>query len=259
MKEIPNSSFPLKKNYINKLISALEINGKITNDQSIISQEQTNFYQKLYSEKLNNRDPGYIESLNEFLANNNLPEITEEQKEFCNKTISEVEILNSIKGMSNGKSPGSDGLPTDFYKFFWTNIKHLLKDSILYAMNNGELSIEQRRGIITLLPKKHKNRLFLKNWRPITLLNTDYKIIAKILANRLKAVLPNIINDDQTGYIKDRYIGQNIRILEDVTFFTNQNQIPGILLSIDFEKAFDSLNWNILYKTLKNSILEINS
>jgi hypothetical protein len=118
-------------------------------------------------------------------------------------------------------------------------------------MNTGELSIEHKRGIITLLPKKLKNRLVLKDWRPISLLNTDYKIIAKILANRLKSVLPNIINDDQTGYIKDRYIGQNIRILEDVTFFTNQNQISGILLSIDFEKAFDSLNWNFLYKTLK--------
>ncbi len=52
------------------------------------------------------------------------------------------------------------------------------------------------------------------------------------------------------GYIKSRYIGQNIRILNDVSFFTKQNQIPGILLSIDSKKAFDSLNWNYFYKTL---------
>ncbi len=69
-------------------------------------------------------------------------------------------------------------------------------------MKKGELSIEQKRGIITLLPKTNKNRLFLKKWRPISLLNADYKIIAKILAIRLKNVLPHIINDDQTGYLK---------------------------------------------------------
>ncbi len=86
-------------------------------------------------------------------------------------------------------------------------------------MKKGELSIEQKRGIITLLPKKNKTRLFLKNWRPISLLNTYYKIMAKILAIRLKNVFSHIINHDQTGYLKNRYIRQNIRILEDVTFF----------------------------------------
>ncbi len=70
----------------------------------------------------------------------------------------------------------------------------------------GELTIEQKRGIITLLPKKGKNRLFLKNCIPISLLNTDYKVIANILAMRLQLVLPNIINDDQSGYLKGRYI-----------------------------------------------------
>ncbi len=117
-------------------------------------------------------------------------------------------------------------------------------------MEKGELTVEQKRGIITLLPKKGKNRIFLKNWRPISLWNTDYNVIPKILAMRLQLVLPNIINDDQSGYLKERYIGQNIRIVEDVSFFTKENQLPGILLSIDFEKAFDSLNWNFLYQTL---------
>ncbi len=79
----------------------------------------------------------------------------------------------------------------------------------------------------------------------------EYKIIANILATRLQAVLPSIISDDQTGYLKGWYIGHNIRLLEDVSFFTKYNNLPGILLSVDFEKAFDSLNWNFLYKTLK--------
>ncbi len=82
--------------------------------------------------------------------------------------------------------------------------------------------------------------------------NTDYKIIAKILAIRLQSVLPSIINEDQTGYLQSRYIGQNVRLLEDVSFYTKNNNLPSILLSIDFGKAFDSLNWNFLFKTLEN-------
>ncbi len=78
-------------------------------------------------------------------------------------------------------------------------------------MLKDELSIEQKQG---------KNRRYLNNWRPISLLNNDYKVIAKILTTRLQAVLSNIINDDQTSYLKGCYIGQNVRILEDVTFFT---------------------------------------
>ncbi len=107
----------------------------------------------------------------------------------------------------------------------WIAIKSLLIERIKYAIETGEMSIEQRRGIITLLPKQNKNHYNLKNWRPISLLNTDYKIIAKLLANRLKLVLPYIINGDQTGYLKNRYIGENIRLLATrcyILFWTNQ-------------------------------------
>ncbi len=117
-------------------------------------------------------------------------------------------------------------------------------------MVKGELSVEQKCSIITLLPKKGKNRLHLKNWRPISLLNTDYKIIANILALRLLTVLPDIISDNQSGYLKGRYIGQYIRILEYSTFFKKQSKLPGVILSIDFEEVFDSLNWNFIFKSL---------
>ncbi len=70
---------------------------------------------------------------------------------------------------------------------------------------------------------------------PTFTLNTDYKIMAKILANRFKTVLPEIIKDDQTGYLKGRYIGQNIHLLEDITFYTKMPKVPAIILSIDYE------------------------
>ena len=114
------------------------------------------------------------------------------------------------------------------------------------------LSEEQKLGIINLIPKKDKDKSNLKNWRPISLLNCDYKILTKILANRLLKVLPELINTDQSGYVPDRFIGTNIRKLEDCIAFLKRHRKNGIIVNIDYEKAFDSLEHNLIYYTLEN-------
>ena len=110
----------------------------------------------------------------------------------------------------------------------------------------------QKLGIINLIPKKEKDLRHLKNWRPVTLLNTDYKILAKALANRLHKIIGNLISTDQVGYIQKRYIGENIRLMFDLMSYTNENELDAILAQIDFEKAFDSIEWSFRYKTLKS-------
>ena len=102
-----------------------------------------------------------------------------------------------------------------------------------------------------MLPKTGKDLRWLKNWRPLSLLNTDYKILAKIFARRLQVVLPNLIDEDQVAYIKGRYIGENIRKIVDIFEYTDKLTDPGIALFLDFEKAFDTISWQYLYKTLK--------
>ena len=87
--------------------------------------------------------------------------------------------------------------------------------------------------------------------RPITLLNTDYKIAAKAIANRIKTVLPKLINNDQTGFMKGRFIGENIRLIDGIIQYATQHNVPGLLLFIDFEKAFDSLEWPFIFDTLR--------
>ena len=239
-----------KQNFCNKLISQLSVNDTIITDPKLILEEERRFYENLYNERIVDED-SFSKHCNEFTKQNNIPKLTDEDKAFCDSEIFESEILESLKALKNGKSPGSDGLTAEFYKFFWINIKSLLLDSFKYSIYYGELSIEQRRGIISLIPKKDKNRLYLKNWRPISLLNVDYKIMAKCLANRLCKVLPYLVNEDQTGYIKGRFIGCNIRIIEDTIIFTELNDLPGIVLTIDFEKAFDSISWKFLDKALE--------
>ena len=149
-------------------------------------------------------------------------------------------------------SPGSDGFTTNFYKFFWPDIKDFLYVRFLYSFKNGELTNDQKRGIINLIPKEGKDLRYLRNWRPLSLLNTDYKILTKTLSNRLQKVLPKLVNKDQVGYIRGRYIGQNIRIIKDIMTYTAKKNLPGYILLIDLEKAFDSIEWPFLIKCLKH-------
>ena len=126
-----------------------------------------------------------------------------------------------------------------------------MTQSFNYALDRGKMNITQKQGIIKVIPKKKKDRSYLENWRPLTLLNVDYKIATKTIAHRIAKILPKLINEDQTGYVKGRYIGQNIRLIQDIMKVTESEKIHGIALFIDFKKAFDSLDRNFLFKTLE--------
>ena len=152
--------------------------------------------------------------------------------------------------MKLNKSPGSDGLTTDFYQYFWNDICNYVLKSIQTALTKQVLSCEQKRGVIQLIPKKDKYLTLTKNWRPISLLNTDYKIIAHILVNRLQLALPEIISKDQSGYLKGRNISLNIRTIFDIISEQETNRTSTLLAFVDFEKAFDKLNWEFLQKCL---------
>ena len=113
------------------------------------------------------------------------------------------------------------------------------------------LSASQRQAVITLIAKKGRDKRFIKNWRPISLLNVDAKIISKCLANRVKKVIPSLISSDQTAYVPGRYIGESVRLTSDLLEYTNIHNLPGILLTIDIEKAFDSVDHIFLCSSLK--------
>ena len=115
----------------------------------------------------------------------------------------------------------------------------------------GEMSSSQRKAVITLIEKQGKDRTLIENWRPISLINVDAKIISKAIAVRVKNVLPDIIHHNQTGYVKDRYICEMVRSIFDLMEFTDTENIPGILIFIDFKKAFDTVEWHYLFDCLK--------
>ena len=152
--------------------------------------------------------------------------------------------------MKLNKSPGSDGLTVEFYREFYTKSKTLLIKSLNEGYEKGRFSNTQRTGILSLMYKKN-DPLDLANWRPITLLNVDYKIAAYCLAQRIKPVLPKIISTDQNGFIKGRNISYNIRLIQDIIDYAEKFEVTGAILFLDFAKAFDTLEWNFMFETLK--------
>ena len=153
--------------------------------------------------------------------------------------------------MRNNKTAGCDGLPAEFYIAFWDKLCPILIKVYKRAKEVGQLNKSARRGIISLIPKKDRDPLFVHNWRPLTLLTVDCKILVKALANRLKTVLEVLFGHQQTGYMKGRFIGTNILKMIDILRYLDQENIPALVISVDFEKAFDSIEHNALFETLR--------
>ena len=202
------------------------------------------FYSKLYRKK--DQDESDID-----FFNTSMPKLNDLEKQKCEGLLTEHECFSALKDMKNGKSPGSDGITTEFYKLFWKYIKLFLINSLNSSFQKGSLNDLQKQSYITLLPKQGKDIEFLTNWRPISLLNTDYKIATKSIANRVKTILSSIISPNQTGFIKGRYIGESIRLLFEALDHTEEHT-HALLFFSDFEKAFDSLNHTFLFETLNH-------
>ena len=160
-----------------------------TEDQEIILREEENFYKALYeSSNINIASP----RSDTFFENELIKPLSDENANICEGKITKEECKKALNEMGTGKSPGSDGLTSEFYKCFWDEVGDDVVQSINNAFDKGELSICQKRGIITLLPKKDEPTDVLNNLRPVTLLNVDYEISAtKVIANRLAKVLPD--------------------------------------------------------------------
>ena len=206
------------------------------------------FYKDIYTEK---EEGSFGTLVHKFLQPNDV-KLSEEDRDSCDKEITKTECLKALKAMANSKSPGLDGFGCEFYKFFWVDISDYLMLAYKEAFQEGELSMTQREGLLCCIPKPGKDRKSMENWRPLTLLNTDYKILSATIANRFKDVLPSVISNTQKGFLKGRFIGENTRLLYDIMCEAENRNIPGLLLMVDFRKAYDSLSWRYMHQVLQH-------
>ena len=236
-------------NFKSKVINVIEKDdGEIITDQKQILAETCKFYETLYASKENTLNDV---DLNAYMQDMNVPKLHEDEALKLEGILTLKEAGKTLKNMKNNKSPGTSGFSADFYKVFWKQLGTFVVRAINFGFLKGELSVTQQHGLIVCIPKENKCRNYLKNWRPITLLNTAYKIASGCIANRIKQVLDQLVSTDQTGFIEGRFIGENTRLVYDLLQFTEEEHIPGLLLLIDFEKAFDSLSWSFINKVLK--------
>ena len=124
------------------------------------------------------------------------------------------EMPNALNGFKENKTPGENGFTKEFYEIFFFLMSDHLLGSYKVAFGKGKMSTSQRRGIVSLIPKDESYLVQLTNWCPIThtLLNVDYKILARAIAKTIKLELSKLIHSDQTGFVKGRFIGQNLRL-----------------------------------------------
>ena len=233
------------KHYVEKTMKKLQMpNGDIITDQKDILTRINDFYANLFRNKDQELN---TETLDNLLRNKTYGRI---QTTDLGRPLTVIEIGNVLKKMKNSKSPGIDGITAEFLKVFWIKLKVMVTNAINCCFEKGQLSTSLRQSIITCIPKGNKDRKLIKNWRPISLLCVIYKLASAAIAERIKPFLDKIISRNQTGFITGRYIGESTRLIYDLMYHTETKKIPGLLMTIDFEKAFDSVSWSFLYKSL---------
>ena len=200
------------RNYVSKHIRELKVNNKTVTNPKDILDEMKFFYQNLYNKK----DTVNIEDTSFANLGNQLPKLNERDKSEIERDICLEDLKHTVFKSKNNKSPGPDGFSNEFYKQFWPRINILLLKLMNFYRLNAILNAAQTTGIITCIPKGGKVRNDLKNWRPLTLLNSIYKFFSGILAERIKKILPKLIHLDQKGFINGRFIGENTRITSDI-------------------------------------------
>ena len=140
-------------------------------------------------------------------------------------------------------------LQQNFYQVFWPTLGNFLVIVLNESHKLGSLPDSQRKSVMSLIFKKDDDE-DIANYRPISLTNVDYRILAFTLAQRLQNIMNNLVNTDQSAYIKGRYMGTNIRLVSDVIEYYDLSSKSGILFMVDFMKAFDTIQWDFMFKSL---------
>ena len=209
-------------------------------DTNGILKLQENFYRSLYT-----KDP-HISFEWSSLSNENNPKVPEEMKKQHECPFTTREMGIAIKQLLNNKTCGNDGIPIDFYKVFWSLLCEPFSELVEQIFTDRKCNPSALIGIINLIPKQSKNTKFLQSLRPITLLNSDYKSLEKMIANRIESALEIIINCDQRGFMKNRRICTNIRLMYELITRAEHNNLSAVILSLDLLKCFDRIEFDAI-------------
>uniref|UniRef100_A0A803K3V4 Reverse transcriptase domain-containing protein n=1 Tax=Xenopus tropicalis TaxID=8364 RepID=A0A803K3V4_XENTR len=236
----------------NRILSIKTSDGQMLSNPKHIAQEFANYYTKLYNLKDDPTTPQPDSTnITNFLTKISLPSLSENQLEYFNAPITQAEVTSTIKALKNNKAPGPDGFSNNFYKNLSASLAPKLTELFNFLPTSQSPRKELFQATITTIPKPNKDPTRVENYRPISLLNSDIKIYAKILANRLNPILKSLISDDQVGFVPTRQAPDNTRKVINIAIQANQTRSPCLLVALDAEKAFDRVSWLYLQKVLE--------
>jgi len=240
-----------KKNVINLKTT----DGENIQDPKRAIEEIKSFYHSLYSFSDPPKDLD-DENCEPFFPGDLHVHLDTEQKNSCEGLITEKELWEAIDSFKEGKTPGIDGIPVEVYKTFFRNLKNPMLHLFNHAYESGNLSDSQKEGLITLLLKQDSNGEYkdptaLNNWRPLSLLCCDVRILSKVISLRIRKVISNLIHKDQCGFLQNRFIGENICQITEIIQLYEKEKLPGMIFIADFEKAFDKLRWDFMFRALQ--------
>ena len=227
----------------NTIYALADENGELKEGTDNVMNIVYNFYEDLYSEEIEDED------IQNRLLKNIDKKVSDVDKDKLDKRIEINELKEALGNLQNNKSPGSDGLTKEFYLYFWDDLQIPYKKMLDEVKRSKNLTNSQKKGIIRVIYKKN-GRTFIKNYRPITLLNVDLIFLTRTLAKRLSGVLEGIIHQNQTA-MNGRHISRNLHVLQDVIDVINNEDGEAALIFLDQEKAFDRMSHKFLFKTLK--------
>ena len=159
-------------------------------------------------------------------------------------------MRRAIRSAGSDRAPGPDGLPAEFYQRFEDLLAAPMRNMLADCKREGELTSTMREGEVILIYKK-KDPKDIRNYRPITLLNVDYKILARILGEKLKNVCEAAISNPQKGFVPGRQITDLIRQMHLIQDYVDVTDSTGVILLLDMEKAFDRCSWEFLKKSMR--------
>ncbi|KAL0552328.1 hypothetical protein IC582_011437 [Cucumis melo] len=223
-----------KRNFIQEI---QDEEGLIQNTNNSISSAFIKFFSRIYRGPTKS-DPFFIDNLDWN------PIEHSEGLNLCAPFL-EDEIKGVVNSLDGKKTPGPDGFPISFFKSYWYLLKEDIMDIFKDFYDKGVINKNMNNTYIALIPKK-KDYSNPKDFRPISLTTSIYKIIAKTLSNRLKTSLPDTISGNQLAFVKNRQITDAILMANEAVDFWKVKKIKGFILKLDIEKAFDNLNWDFI-------------